>query len=204
MNTQSILSGRLGARCTAPGAAILVALCATVPVGAIADQDTTTSTASRVADVSLSDLNLSAPDGMRVARDRLYTVAERLCADRADRGEPSAQRAVSVCVDSTVNNALRQIGALRQADTTVRNSVTLGANVSLADLDLATLEGAHVARERLEAMARRLCGELARRPNLSYQLNYAACVHDSLAGALVQADALAAARVTRVARRGAP
>jgi UrcA family protein len=130
-------------------------------------------------------------------------MAERLCADRGAR-EPSSQPAFGACVDSTVANALRHIDALRQTHVTVLNSVTLGASVPLADLDLSTLEGAGIARQRLDAMARRLCGELARRQDLSYQLNYAACVHDTLAGALAQADAIAAARNTRSARLTAP
>jgi UrcA family protein len=130
-------------------------------------------------------------------------MAERLCADRGAR-EPSSQPAFGACVDSTVANALRHIDALRQTHVTVLNSVTLGASVPLADLDLSTLEGAGIARQRLDAMARRLCGELARRQDLSYQPNYAACVHDTLAGALAQADAIAAARNTRTARRTAP
>jgi len=53
-----------------------------VPAGTIADQRAATKTVSSVADVSLSDLNLSTPEGMRLARDRLHTMAERLCADR--------------------------------------------------------------------------------------------------------------------------
>ena len=182
MNTQSIPSGRFGGRHTASGAAILMALFGIVTVSTIADQRAAATTVSSVADVSLSDLNLSTPEGMRLARDRLHTMAERVCADRGGGREPASQPAFGACVDSTVANALRQIDALRQTDTTVRNSVTRGANVSLADLDLSTLEGARSARERLEAMARRLCGELARRQDLSYQPNYAACVHDTLAG----------------------
>jgi len=86
----------------------------------------------------------------------------------------------------------------------VRNSVTGSANVSLADLDLSTLEGARIASERLEAMARRLCGELARRQGLAYQPSWAACVQDTLAGALAQANVLAAARNSRTARRSVP
>jgi UrcA family protein len=78
------------------------------------------------------------------------------------------------------------------------------ADVSLADLDLSTLEGSRAAHERLEAMARRLCAELARSYDLSYQPNFAACVHDTLAGALAQANVLAAAKNTRTARRSAP
>jgi hypothetical protein len=89
-------------------------------------------------------------------------------------------------------NALRHIDALRQTGMTVRNSVTLGASVALADLDLSTLEGGRIALQRLDTIARHLRGELARRQDLSYQPSCAACVHDTLGGALAQADALAA------------
>jgi len=203
MNTQSILSGRFGGRYTAAGAAILMAAFGVVPVSTIADQPAATTSVSSVADVSLSDLHLSTPEGMRVARDRLHTMAERVCADRGGSRDPSSHPTFAACVDSTVANALRQIDALRQTHATVRNSVTRSANVSLADLDLSTLEGSRIARERLEAMARRLCGELARRQDLSYQPNYAACVQDTLAGALAQASVLAA-RNSRTARRSVP
>jgi UrcA family protein len=140
---------------------------------------------------------------MQLARDRLHTMAEQLCADRGGGREPAAQPVFDACVDGTVANALRHIDALRQTHQIARNSVTLGANVSLADLDLSTLEGARIARQRLEAMSRRLCDELARRQDLSSQSNYAACLHDTLAGALAQADILAAERSTRTARRSA-
>jgi UrcA family protein len=181
-----------------------MALFGIVPVGTIADQRAATTTPSSVAEVSFSDLNLSTAEGRRLARDRLHTMAERLCADRGGGREPSSQPAFGACVDSTVANALRHIDALRQTHMTVLNSVTLGASVPLADLDLSTLEGAGIARQRLEAMARRLCGELARRQDLAYPPTYAACVHDTLAGALAQADAVAAARNTRSERRNAP
>ena len=204
MNTQSILVSRAGGGHTASAAAILMALCAIAPLETLADQRAATTNGSNVADVSLSDLDLSSPEGMRLARDRLHTMAERLCADRSGDRHSSAQPAFGACVDSTVANTLRQLEALRQTHTRVLKSVTLGANVSLADLDLSTLEGAAIARQRLDAMARRLCSELARRQDLSFPLNYTACVQDTLAGALAQADALAAARNARTARRGAP
>ena len=204
MNVQSILSGRLGGSRPASGAAILLALCGIVPVGTIADQRTATTATNPVAEVSLSDLNLSTPAGMRVARDRLHIMAERLCAEQSGGREPSSQPTFSACVGSTVANALRHIDTLRQTHGTALNSVTVGASVSLADLDLSTLEGASTARQRLEAMARRLCDELARRQDLAYQANSAASVRDSLAGAMAQADALAAATNTRTVRRSAP
>jgi UrcA family protein len=203
MNTQSILSGRFSRRHTASGAALLMALFGIVPVYAVADGSAAATTLSRATAVSLSDLDLSTAQGMRLARDRLHTMAEHVCAESGSDREPSSHAAFDACVDSTVANALRQISALSQAHTTVRNSVTRSATVPLADLNLSTLEGARIARERLEAMARRLCGELARRQDL-YQPDYAACVHDSLAAGEAQADALAAANTARTARRSAP
>jgi UrcA family protein len=189
--------------------AILMALFAIAPLAAIADQHAATAPDTRVADVSLADLDLSTPEGMRVASERLHTMAQRVCAEPADnraadnRGLWSQPNFVA-CVDSTLAGALRQINALRQVHGTSRHSVTRAANVSLADLDLSTLEGSSAAHERLEAMARRLCAELARSHDLLYQPNFAACVHDTLAGALAQANVLAAAKNTRTARRSAP
>jgi len=203
MNTQPIRSGRFSGRFTVCGAAILLTLFGVAPVGTFADERPAT-TAVGTGDVSLSDLNLSTPEGMRLARDRLHAMAERLCAGHGDSHEPLSPPTFNACVDSTVANALRHIDVLRETHMTVRNSVTLGASVSLADLDVSTLEGARMARQRLEATARRLCDELARRQDLLYQPNYAACVRDTLNGALAQADALAAARNTRTARRSTP
>jgi len=181
---------------------IFIALIAMAPVAANADQHAATAPLTRVADVSLADLDLSTPEGMRVARERLHTMAQRICAGPDNRGLSSQPHFVA-CVDSTVASALRGI-SMHQTKTTVRNSVTRAANVSLADLNLSTMEGSRLARERLEAMARRLCAELARSNDLSYRPNWAACVSDTIAGALAQADVLAVQKETRIARRLAP
>jgi UrcA family protein len=204
MNTMSPVPRSFGGRHPTAGAAILVALFGIVPSVTIADHPATTAALSRVADVPLADLDLSTPKGVRVARERLHTMAQRACAEPADNRGRSSQPNFLTCVDSTVAGALRQIDALRQINITTRHSVTRAANVSLADLDLSTLEGSRAARERLEEMARRLCAELARGNDLAYQPNFGACVHDTLAGALAQANALAAAKDTRTARRSAP
>ena len=204
MTTESPLPRCFRGRHTATAAAILMVLFGILPVGTSADQPAAAAAVSRVADVSLADLDLSTPRGLRVARDRLHTMAQRVCAAPADNRVPSSQPTFAACVDRTVGNALRQIDALGRTKAAVRNSVTLGANVSLADLDLSTLEGSRAAHERLEAMARRLCADLGRSHELSYQPNFAACVQDTLAGALAQANALAAATNTRTARRSAP
>jgi len=200
MNTQSILWDRFGGRHTAAPAAALLALLGIVPVGTIADPKTVSE-----ADVSLSDLNLSIPQGMRLTRDRLHAMAERICAGGGTGGggrEPS-QPAFGACVDSTVADALRHIDAVRQT-TRVLNTVTLAARVSLAGLDLSTPEGAGIAHQRLDATVRRLCSDLAGRRDLLYPRNYTACVHDTLARALAQVAALAAARNAPSARRNAP
>jgi UrcA family protein len=204
MNTESPLSRCFGGRHTAPGTVMLMALFGIVPVGAIADQSAATAAASRVAEVSLADLDLSTQGGMRAARERLHTMAQRVCAEPADNRGLSSPPNFVACVDSTLASALRQINALRQTNVTPDHSVTRAANVSLADLDLSSLEGSRAARERLAAMARRLCAELARSKALSYQANYAACVHDTLAGALAQANVIAAARDARTAQRLQP
>ena len=195
----------VGTRCT-PYASlrtvIFTALIAMAPVVAIADQPPATASPSRVADVPLADLDLATPDGMRVARERLHTMAEHICAGPENRGRSSQPHLVA-CVEGTVASALGGI-RMHQNDATVRNSVTRAANVSLADLDLSTVEGSRVARERLEAMARRLCSEVARSNYLSYRANWVDCVHDTTAGAMAQAKVLAAEKQTRIARRLAP
>jgi UrcA family protein len=179
------------------GTGSLMVLVGFLPVSTLADQPAVARTVSSVAGVPVADLDLSTPDGMRLARDRLHAWAERICAERSSGSDPSTQPAFGACVDGTVVNALHQIEALRPIKTTARSLATRTATVSLADLDLSTPEGARIARERLEVMARRVCGELARLPDSSYQPNYVACVRDTLAGALAQADAVAMAGKTR-------
>ena len=123
-------------------AAALIALPAITPTAGLADQHAATASDRRVADISLADLDLSTPEGLRAARDRLRTMARRLCAEPADRREHSHQPNFVACVDNTV------AGALRQINRSVLKSVTRARDVSLADLDLATPEGLRAARER--------------------------------------------------------
>jgi UrcA family protein len=165
------------------GAAILLVLSGMAPVNTIADQSAAIMTVSSAADVSLSDLDLWSAEGMRLARDRLHTMAERVCADPGGEHDPSSQPAFGACVDGTVANALRQIDAVIQTHKAVRSSLTLGATVSLADLDLSTLEGARIARERLEAIVQRALGALLRPVEArSRQRNCPAASYDHMIG----------------------
>jgi hypothetical protein len=68
MNSQFPLSSRFGVQHTVCGAAILTALIGILPIRAIADQSPVTAPTSSVTDVSLTDLDLSTPTRMRMAR----------------------------------------------------------------------------------------------------------------------------------------
>jgi UrcA family protein len=63
--------------------------------------------------------------------------------------------------------------------------------VSLADIDLSTVEGQRAARERLHQTARHLCSRVADDLDLSHHANYLACVDLAMAKAepLLQAAA---------------
>jgi len=63
--------------------------------------------------------------------------------------------------------------------------------VTLAGIDLSTLEGQRAARERLHQAARKLCSQVADELDLSHHENYLACVDSAMAKAepLLQAMA---------------
>jgi UrcA family protein len=189
---------------TVLAAPIVMALLWLAPVYTRAEQHPAPATVSRVADVRLSDLNLSTPEGMREARERLRTEAQSVCAQPARSRGLAVQPSFAACVDSTMAAQLKLIRDLRQQHQIVRTYETRAASVSLADLDLSTPEGARVARERLEAVARRICGELASSRDLTYEPSYTTCVQDSLARVQAQVDVLATAGNARAARRDEP
>lgn len=199
MNARYPLPPRMSSR----RAALRVAVSAVIGIASVptlADQPAATAVPSRVADVSLADLNLSTPAGMSAAHERLHTMAERMCAEHASASQPN----FASCVESTLAGTLKQIEALTRINMSSGHSVTRAANVSLADLDLSTPEGSRAAHERLEAMARRLCTELARYHELTYQPNPAACVHDTLLGAWAQANVIRGVNDKRTAQRATP
>lgn len=197
MKTETAVPGSsspLTALCTVA----LIAVATIAPRAGIADPHTAAAADTRVANVWLADLDLATPAGQRTAHERLQARAQRVCAAGADGRDLSHQANFAACVDNAVADALRQL------DSSTLNSVTRAANVSLADLDLSTPAGQRVAHERLQAMARRLCSELAHNRDLSYKPNFAACVDVTLAGALAQVNALGVARESRTARVTAP
>lgn len=57
---------------------------------------------------------------------------------------------------------------------------TRARKVTLADIDLSTVEGQRAARERLHKAARDLCSQVADELDLSRRANYLACVDTAM------------------------
>jgi UrcA family protein len=70
---------------------------------------------TRAVRVPLADLDLSTLEGRRAARERLHETARRLCSQLVDIQDLSHQPNFVACVDDALNDALRQVAALRQA-----------------------------------------------------------------------------------------
>ena len=68
---------------------------------------------------------------------------------------------------------------------------TRAKTVSLANIDLSTVEGQRVAHERLHQAARRLCSQVADELDLSRQANYVACIDMAMTRADRQLQAMA-------------
>jgi UrcA family protein len=64
---------------------------------------------SRTSKVSLIGLDLSTPEGARVARERLHQEARRLCNQVSDELDLSRQPNFVACVDETLAKALQQV-----------------------------------------------------------------------------------------------
>jgi UrcA family protein len=69
-------------------------------------------------------------------------------------------------------------GAAAIADQVGPSSLT--KTLSFQDLDLSTVEGQRIARERVHQMARVLCDKVADPTDMSHHTNYLACVDATL------------------------
>jgi UrcA family protein len=142
----------------------LIALCALVSGVTLAGSKTDNAPVTRSAKVPLADLDLSTPEGVRAARDRLHQAARHLCNRVADELDLTHQANYGACVDETrAAAALRKViepaaAAVPSTSVTVAKKSDQPAHsatdsrtskVSLSDLNLATPERARVARERL-------------------------------------------------------
>jgi UrcA family protein len=64
---------------------------------------------SRSEKVSIAGLDLSTPDGLNVARERVSQVARRLCLQLVDQNDRSRQWNYVNCVDDAVASAMQQV-----------------------------------------------------------------------------------------------
>jgi UrcA family protein len=156
--------------------------------------------------LSLSGLDLSTPEGMSTARERVHQAARSLCGEVADDLDLSHRENFLKCVDTTIAQGLEQIpgpklagsrsSAVKQVPaapipTGAGSAADIRKAVSFTDLDLSTPAGARAAHERLHEVARKLCGQAAEEQDLSHQANFVKCVDDAMARALPQIEDLA-------------
>jgi UrcA family protein len=109
MNTVSNLPGRYRWK-TASQTAALFAVLAMAPVAAIADERPAPVLETRSVKISLADLDLSTPEGMHTAYERLHQAARKLCLGFKDIRNIAHQPTSFVrCVDEAVADALQQV-----------------------------------------------------------------------------------------------
>jgi UrcA family protein len=89
------------------GAAALIAVFALTSVEALADQPP----ATRVATVSLTGLDLSTPEGARLAYERIKTTVKRLCFQLSDSRKIDDQILYNECLVDTLADTVRRINS---------------------------------------------------------------------------------------------
>jgi UrcA family protein len=91
--------------------AALIALCAIAPIKVIAHPQPAPAPETLAAKVSVADLDLSTPEGQRVANERLHQTARHLCSRLEHRhSESLAHHPTYIrCVDNALADALRQV-----------------------------------------------------------------------------------------------
>jgi UrcA family protein len=87
----------------------VLALSATFPGAAMADQLASNAPETRIVRVVLADLDLSTPEGARIARNRLQEAARQLCVRLAESRDVGRQWHLRACMNETVADAWRQL-----------------------------------------------------------------------------------------------
>jgi UrcA family protein len=90
-------------------ATALVALSLLGSTAAMADPQVDSAPVTHSTKVSLTDLDLSTPEGVSAARERLRQSARRLCNQVADELDLSRQANFVACVDASMASALRSL-----------------------------------------------------------------------------------------------
>ena len=105
----SVHSNRGLALCTR----VILVVTAMFPAAALADQPPIPPVETRIARVALGDLDLSSPEGARIARARLQEAARRLCVQLAESRDVGRSWHYCACIDETLASVLRQSVHLR-------------------------------------------------------------------------------------------
>jgi UrcA family protein len=108
MNTETNLPRRSSLESAVLKAA-LIALCAIAPITVMADTQPAPAPETHAAKVSLADVDLSTPDGLRIAYERLRDTARRLCSQQEDMQSVAHYPTYVKCVDETLAAAMRQV-----------------------------------------------------------------------------------------------
>jgi UrcA family protein len=90
-------------------AAAILMLSAIAAAAAVAAQSAENVNQTRSQAVSVRDLDLSTPEGMKAARKRVQKTAQRLCFQLADPADLSHQANYVKCVDEAVTGAMHQV-----------------------------------------------------------------------------------------------
>ena len=90
---------------------VLIALFAIAPMVSAADTPPETAPESITARVSIRDVNLTTPEGQRIAHERLLQTTRRLCSSLEDRHPQSlAHYPMYIrCVDEALARAVQQV-----------------------------------------------------------------------------------------------
>jgi UrcA family protein len=108
MNAQARLYGPSS---TEVIATTCIALSAVAPLAALADPPIAPTSHTLESRVSLADLDLSTPEGIHAAHERLRGKAEHLCRQLADSVTASFRWDLAACVKETLANAIQQLNA---------------------------------------------------------------------------------------------
>jgi UrcA family protein len=109
---------------TAPRIAAITALLACAPAAVLAAGAAAGPTETATARVSLADLDLGTPAGLRVARERLGAIATRLCGKFADERRISSRQTQQDCVRDTLADALARLQVTKVAATSDQDRAT--------------------------------------------------------------------------------
>ena len=105
----------LGTLCLIVGAAGTAALAETPPASA-----TTAPAAPSTLKVSLAGLDLSTPEGVHAAQERVRLAARRVCAKAANSADMQHQLDYITCIDEAMAPVVAQIDAMSRANSAQR------------------------------------------------------------------------------------